>query len=173
MAASCYLCDVRAASISGRAAGDALGTCRLCHVLACTAHAVRDPNYPRWICVLCDSTLLTAAAGLHSTSSSVTTVASLVSSALTREAARYPTLTDFLTQRPDMAWVGEAVPELLDRIPQRLRPGSAVAQLWSNLDAEGQRLFAAAFAIAIRLDVAPAFFIEPLRMLIEGWRHGG
>lgn len=123
--------------------------------------------------MLCDVSILTAAAAGHSTDALATTVASLVSSALARDAARYKTLDDFVRQRPDMAWVTDAVPELLEAMPRRLRPGSAAAILWTNLDADGQRLFAAAFAIAVRIDVPPAFLIEPLRILIEGWRHGG
>lgn len=62
MAAGCYLCERRYAEIPGQAAGDAVGACKLCSVLACLAHGRRDPNRPAYICGCCIPNLLAAAA---------------------------------------------------------------------------------------------------------------
>ena len=62
MAAGCYLCERRYAEIPGQAAGDAVGACKLCGVLACLAHGRRDPNRPAYICGCCIPNLLAAAA---------------------------------------------------------------------------------------------------------------
>ena len=63
MGASCYLCETGITErIPNTDAGDAVGVCKVCSVLACLGHGFRDENYPRWICVICDASLLTVAA---------------------------------------------------------------------------------------------------------------
>jgi hypothetical protein len=63
MGAACYLCELKYGLIPGQSAGDALGACKLCGVLACLAHGMRDKSRPAYVCGCCVVGLLTVAAG--------------------------------------------------------------------------------------------------------------
>lgn len=62
MAASCYLCEQGYDTIPERSTGDAVGACKLCGVLACLGHGMRNPNRPAYVCGCCVPNLLAAAA---------------------------------------------------------------------------------------------------------------
>jgi len=62
MSAACYLCELNYDTITGQSRGDAVGTCKLCGVLACLAHGMRNPNRPAYVCGCCVPNLLAAAA---------------------------------------------------------------------------------------------------------------
>jgi len=65
--ASCYPCTMNAKLLASGVglAGDSIGCCRVCHVLACGHHAHRDAKVPQFICVECDPKLLAASAGAN------------------------------------------------------------------------------------------------------------
>jgi hypothetical protein len=63
MGAACYLCELKYGSIPGQSPGDAVGACKLCGVLACLAHGMRDKSRPAYVCGCCVVGLLTVAAG--------------------------------------------------------------------------------------------------------------
>lgn len=62
MGAACYLCELNYGTIPDHGRGDAVGACKLCGVLACLAHGVRNKSRPAYICGCCAPNLLTAAA---------------------------------------------------------------------------------------------------------------
>jgi hypothetical protein len=62
MGAGCYLCELNYGTIPGKSAGDAVGACKLCGVLACLAHAIRNASRPAYTCGVCVPNLLAAAA---------------------------------------------------------------------------------------------------------------
>jgi hypothetical protein len=62
MTASCYLCEKGGHStLPDTSVGDAVGACRLCGVLACLGHGLRDGGQPAYICGICLANLLAAA----------------------------------------------------------------------------------------------------------------
>lgn len=65
MGAGCYLCALNYGGIPGQSTGDAVGACKLCGVLACLAHGLRNANRPAWICGCCAPNLLATAAIKH------------------------------------------------------------------------------------------------------------
>lgn len=62
MGASCYLCELNMAVFPSTQAGDAVGACKLCGVLACSGHAKRNRNGPLYECGICKPNVLAAAA---------------------------------------------------------------------------------------------------------------
>ena len=62
MGAVCYLCELNYGVIPGQTAGDAAGACKLCGVLACRGHGVRNASKPAYICGCCLPNLLASAA---------------------------------------------------------------------------------------------------------------
>ncbi len=62
MGASCYLCELSMAVFPSTQAGDAVGACKLCGVLACSGHAKRNPNGPAYECGICMPNVLATAA---------------------------------------------------------------------------------------------------------------
>jgi hypothetical protein len=60
--ASCYLCELNMAVFPSEQAGDAVGACKLCGVLACSGHAKRNRNGPLYECGICKPNVLAAAA---------------------------------------------------------------------------------------------------------------
>ena len=171
MSSSCYLCYAAVGAIPGRQPGDALGTCQNCSVLACSAHAQRDPNYPRWICVLCDTSLLTAA-GIASSDMAAPQVQSglLIPPRLYEESTRYRSLEDFLRDRPEYDWVRIAVAGVVEQAPARFTT-DLTESFWFTRSREGQRFIAAAIAIAQRLEIPEDELIEALRILVREWRR--
>lgn len=173
MPGSCYLCDVGYQRIPGAATGDSLGTCKSCSVLACSAHAVRDANYPRWVCVICDANSLTASAIAVSGGPSLgNTLSVLVSSGMLTEDRTFDSLESFLIAQPQMAWVRNQLGIVLDEAPRRFTT-NATEPFWFGLTDEGRRLIAAAIAIVERLRLPPTEMVEALRILIETWHRRG
>ena len=62
MSASCYLCELNFGVLTKYSQGDAVGACKLCGVLACLAHGIRDKNRPAYVCGVCIPNLLAVAA---------------------------------------------------------------------------------------------------------------
>lgn len=164
MPAKCYHCQTGTQPIPGQNKGDPLGVCLKCHVMACRGHAVRDPNYPRWICVVCDTTLLAASAVRAGGSTSV--LAQLMSSALLRDEGLFPNLNAFIEARPEMQWVLEYVEETLQEGDIHFQQG-ATATMWRSLTPEAQRMIAAAIVIVRRLRIDTWELVEGLRILLE------
>ena len=62
MTASCYLCEKGGhETLPDTSVGDAVGACKLCGVLACLGHGLRDGGQPAFICGICLANLLAAA----------------------------------------------------------------------------------------------------------------
>lgn len=62
MTASCYLCEKGGHStLPDTSVGEAVGACKLCGVLACLGHGLRDGGAPAYICGICLANLLAAA----------------------------------------------------------------------------------------------------------------
>lgn len=62
MGAACYLCALGYGTIPDAFPGDAVGACKLCGVLACLAHGMRDKSVPAYQCGCCVVGLLATAA---------------------------------------------------------------------------------------------------------------
>jgi len=62
MSAGCYLCELNFGVIPDQSQGEAVGSCKLCGVLACLAHGYRNADRPAYICGVCLPNLLTVAA---------------------------------------------------------------------------------------------------------------
>jgi hypothetical protein len=167
VAADCFHCNVGSGTIPGTTKGAALGCCRICHVLACQAHGSRDPTYPRWICVACDSSLLAASGAAVSQNIAD---AALLSSRLLRERDFYRTLDAFLLAHPEFESFRTEVPIVQTTANQRLREGPA-GRLWKSLSIEGKRLLAAAILIADRLQLRHGDIVEGLRLMLEEYNR--
>jgi hypothetical protein len=169
MTASCYLCAIGNKTIPNTDAGDALGVCQLCNVLACRGHAVRDANYPRWICVLCDLTLLTVAAVLQSGDEGAQRAAlSDVSEEVIRTARSIRSARHYFRNRPrdSWGWIEQAAEEY------RGLPASALdgelSPMWRDMSDDGQEMIRFALAIIDKLDVRDAELIGVLRGVRAG-----
>ncbi|HXU56184.1 MAG TPA: hypothetical protein VN744_12180 [Casimicrobiaceae bacterium] len=169
MTASCYLCAIGNKTIPDTDAGDAVGVCKLCHVLACQGHAIRDANYPRWICALCDLTLLTVAAVLQSGDEGAQPDAlSEVSEEVIRAARSIRSARQYFRNRPRKSW------DWLQRAADEFRglPASALdgelSRLWRDMSDDGQEMIRCALAIADKLEVRDADLIGILRGVRAG-----
>ncbi len=170
MASGCYLCDTGHDKISDKNAGKVLGVCENCSILACEAHAQRDPNHPRWICVLCDTSLLTAAGITTSNGSSLNSVLTvLISSAILKDGSRYKTLEQFLEDRPNYSWILNQIDEVLVLARKRFTT-DITEPFWFGLSEQGQKLIAAAIIIAERFELSEYDLVETLRILLHDWR---
>jgi hypothetical protein len=136
--------------------------------MACRGHAGRDPNYPRWICVVCDITLLAASAARGAGTTSV--LAQLFASGLLRDEGLFRNLNEFLEAQPEMQWVLEDVEGTL-REGERHLWQSTSAVIWQSLTPDGRRMIAAAIVIARRLRIEPWELVEGLRILLEELGH--
>lgn len=168
MTTKCYHCETHAESLPNQVNGDPLGVCLRCHVMACRGHAVRDPHYPRWICVVCVPNLLSASAARVEGSTSV--LALLFSSALLQDEGLFPNLDAFIETYPEMQWVHEDLEGVLDAVTFRLR-GTRTGAMWELLTPEGRRMVAAAIVIVRRLRIDPRELVEGLRIFVEESRY--
>jgi len=164
VAARCYFCQTGTQLIPGHNRGDPLGVCLKCHVMACRGHAARDRNYPRWVCVVCDTSLLTASAVRAGGATSV--LSQLISSALLRGEGLFPNLNAFLDAQPEMRWVLEDVERTLLEGDHRFRQ-NATAGMWQSLTPDARRMVAAAIVIVRRLRINKWELVEGLRVLLE------
>lgn len=164
MAASCYICATSASgAIPGRQTGDALGVCDFCSVLACYGHGSRDPNAPRWECVLCTPSLLLASGAAHQTNGAMVYLP-----AAFRSVTLYPSLRVFLEVRPDFAPLLQDISNHIEHVAERL-DAPQVAQLWNSVTDEGRRLVTAAWLLAAELEIPPDYFVGTMRLLCELW----
>lgn len=158
MAADCYLCQKEYSEIPGQAAGDAVGACKLCGVLACLGHGRRDPNRPAYICGCCVPNLLAAAAtrrvdpdhappGMGPWARDVEAIKDVV-----------PDFDDegWSTVRRDIEFLSN---QLSRAAPEALRP------LVGAMNSREQQLMAAGIAIAVRLQLHADELIPTLRLL--------
>lgn len=158
MAADCYLCQKRYAEMPGQAAGDAVGSCKLCGVFACLAHGRRDPNRPAYICGCCMPNLLAVAATRRVDPGHAPPD-------MDPWARDVETITDVLPDfdgeewsvlRPDIEFLSN---QLSRAAPKSLQP------LVRAMDSREQRLLAAAIAIAVRLQLHADELIPTLQLL--------
>lgn len=169
MTASCYLCAIGNKTIPDTEAGDAVGACKVCGVLACQGHAVRDATYPRWICVLCDLTLLTVAAILQSGDEDAQQAALRgVSEEVVRSARAIGSARQYFQRRAEGSW--SWLPKAAD--DYRGLPASALegvaSRMWRRLPDDGQELMRCALAIVDKLKIADDEMPEMLRHVRAG-----
>jgi len=133
-------------------------------VLACQGHAVRDANYPRWICVLCDLTLLTVAGVLQSGDEGAQRAAlSDVSEEVIRAARSIRSARQYFRNRPrdSWGWIQSAAEEY------RGLPASALdgelSPMWRGMSDDGQEMIRCALAIVDKLDLRDSELIGILR----------
>ena len=169
MTASCYLCAIGNKTIPNTDGGDALGVCKLCNVLACQGHAVRDANYPRWICVLCDLTLLTVAAVLQSGDESAQrAVLGDVSEEMIRAARSIRSARQYFRNRPRDSWVWiQDAAEESGGLPASALDGE-LARTWRAMSDDGQEMIRCALAIVDKLDLPDPELIGILRGVRAG-----
>jgi hypothetical protein len=169
MAATCYLCAIGHKTIPNTQAGEAVGVCKVCSVLACRGHGVRDANYPRWICVLCDLTVLTVAAVLQSGDEGAQQAALRdVSEEVIRTARSIRSARQYFEGRPmdSWSWIADAAGEYR-QLPLSALDG-ATSRMWRGLTGDGQEMMRCALAIVDRLEVPDAELIEILRRVRAG-----
>jgi len=170
MSASCYLCATgHSATIPNTAAGDAVGVCQVCGVLACQGHGIRDANYPRWICVICDPSLLAVAALLQSDSKSAQQALTGVPEALIPAARTIRSAREYFDARSNDSWwwVVDDARSIAEALPMDDR---TLGPLLSSLSPDGRLLLSCALAIADRLKLEDEELIPLLRQLRSGTR---
>jgi len=164
MTASCYLCAIGNKTIPNTDAGDALGVCQICNVLACQGHGGRDANYPRWICVLCDLTLLTVAGVLQSGDEGAQRAAlSDVSEEVIRAARSIRSARQYFRNRPrdSWGWIQSAAEEYRGLPASAL--DSELSPMWRGMSDDGQEMIRCALAIVDKLDLRDSELIGILR----------
>jgi hypothetical protein len=171
MAVSCFACDYSVAPIPGLSSTNSPhATCWRCQVMTCVGHGQRDPNRPRFVCVLCDPQLLAASASVNQGASKPLARRFAADWGSADGDLLVKTIEDFLVRRPKyQGWLEQEVASRLD--PDRRRTNSTVTgSLWSGTNDEAERLFLAAVAIVIRLEVPNQFLSVPMRLLVSSWR---
>lgn len=165
----CHHCQNGTQTIPGRYRGLPEGICLRCHVATCRGHGARDPNYPRWICVVCDSTLLAVSAIQANGATSI--IAQLTTSAIFHsDRGLYTNLESFVESRPEMEWLLAKAPETLKRIETTIE--SALARnIWESLSPEGRDMFSAAISLAIQLEISKWELIDIVRIFLEEIGH--
>jgi hypothetical protein len=168
MAATCYLCAIGHKTIPNTQAGDAVGACKICGVLACQGHGVRDASYPRWICVLCDLTLLAVAAVLQGGDENAQAALRDVSEEVVRAARSIRSARQYFEGRAKDSWwwIAAAAEEYRHLPPSAL--DAATSRMWRGLTDDGRELMGCALAIVDRLEVPDAELIAPLRGVRAG-----
>lgn len=162
MGASCYLCERRYDTINGQNKGDAVGACKLCGVLACLAHGMRNASDPAYVCGCCVPNLLTVAAVWHLRGGDTPPRPSpgdqnpspVNPSGFTQWAPKISKLDDVITDIADdqWAWIHRDIEYLLTLIVDREAP--VALRMFAGPDASVARtLIAAAIAIATRLNL--------------------
>jgi hypothetical protein len=171
MAASCYPCDVGISpKPGGQATNSPHGVCGICGVMACDGHAKREPNRPRFECVICIPIVAAVSAALQARS--VTPLAQRLAGLLVSlggEAWLVKSVDDFLQSYGEFAvW--------LDRLPsmrQRAQIGFVAGDtepFYSSLDESGRDLMLLAIIIVIGLEIPTWALPEPLQRLVQPWR---
>ena len=170
MGASCYLCERRYDTINGQSRGDAVGACKLCGVLACLAHGMRNANDPAFVCGCCVPTLLTVAALWHLRGGDTPPrhspddgqASPKSPSGFTQLAPGISKLDDVITDIADdqWAWIHNDIEYLLKLLADREAP--AALRAFAEPDAIVARtLMAAAIAIATKLNL-PSNEMHPM-----------
>ena len=145
--------------------GDAIGVCRICHVLSCQAHGTRDKNVPRWVCVLCDASLLTVAGVLQSDSEEVVTEAlEGVGPELTAAARQIRSAPGYFADRREDVWRRILTrAEEISAEPLDPRIDRAFRTLWESLSDVGRLLVGSAVAMAREVDLHDEALVEVLQ----------
>jgi len=169
MASSCYLCEVLHQTIPGQNITDALGVCSVCSILCCHAHAQRDPNYPRWICVLCDTNLLTMSA-LHNRNATLRMTD-------TFQLEIFESIEEFLRKRPNYKRnepkiTLQGVEDELLLLKSAFR-SDVTEPLWYSLSIKEKKLLMAAILIVKKYKLQKDDLHRVLyRFVLEGERFG-
>lgn len=165
MAASCYLCAKRCDEIPGQVAGDAVGVCKYCGVLACLAHGWRNGNAPAYVCGVCVPTLLTAAATRR-------LGPDVASPDLDQWARNVDVVSDVVPDFDGDHWAsvrGDAA-FLAGQLDKRGAP-EALQTLGSRMNLRERQLMAAAIAIAVRLRLPAGDMTPTLREVVTAMRR--
>ena len=174
MSVECYLCELGVDLVPDKSSGKIVGVCKKCHVMACDAHAVRDGNFPRWICGICDTSILAVSAVLSEDGIALKNpLIALVSSAAAQEGADYQTLEAFIGDRNNLVWLKNRVNYVINVIENRFNP--AAREAFHSLTSEGQRMMAAAIQLASDSSIPDGELMEVLRRFVVEWRaaNGG
>lgn len=176
MGASCYLCERRYDIINGQSPGDAVGACKLCGVLACLGHGMRNANDPAFVCGCCVPNLLTVAAAWHlrggdtppQTSPDDRQPSPKNPSGFAQLAPRISKLDDLITDIADdqWAWIHSDIEYLQKLLVDREAP--AALRMFAAPDAVVARaLMAAAIAIATRLKMPSHEMLPMLQQAMQ------
>ena len=171
MAASCYLCaNGVCKAIGGVGNVDPLGACQNCSIFACSGHAHFDSGYPRWICVSCDTTLLTGA-GIAISGAAMKDLALTLHfpETMIEQGSRYRSVNEFLQLRPSYGQLMAGWQCVFEIAWDRLRNEQS-CEFWDCLSDDGKKLVAAAIHIVNRLNIPDNQLVEMLRCLIRVWR---
>ena len=167
MSSMCYLCaSGHSTVIPGTHAGDAVGVCKTCHILACQGHGVRDVNFPRWICVLCDANLLAVAAIVQTSAAGAqSSLLSDVSDTLIAAAKLIRSVRRYFAGRPSDSWnwVEEQAGSYVERMS--LAGDDELQRIWKSLRTENKLMLGSALAMVKKLELPDHGLINLLRRL--------
>lgn len=178
MSADCYLCAMGYGVIPQTRAGDAVGACKLCGVLACLGHALRNSNGPAYECGVCVVNLLATAAtrkggpgGAAPRAPDDDDIAPGGGGGYAR-AARIDDLDDILPGYPSGPWsaLQDGIEYLTRALARTDGPADAV-DLARLGDDRARTLMAAAIAIATELRLPPHELVAPLRPLVLAFQY--
>jgi len=166
MGASCYFCSTgQGTPIPEKEPGDAIGVCRICHVLSCQAHGTRDKNVPRWVCVLCDATILTIAGVLQSDSEEIVAEAiEAVGAEFVAAARQVRSAQRYFAGRREDVWqriVNTAQESSVAPLDRRI--DRAFRTLWESLSDDGRLLIGSAVAMARVLNLPDEELVDVLQ----------
>jgi hypothetical protein len=176
MGASCYLCEQNYGTITGKDRADAVGACKLCGVLACLAHGIRNPNRPAYVCGCCVPNLLAVAAVKRSgsgesptrTPPSDTEPSPDAPSGFSQWAREISKVEDVIGDLADehWAWLRDDM-EYLSRLFVNPRAPAAL-RAYARSDADQARaLMAAAAAIATKMNLPAHEMIPVLQQVAQ------
>lgn len=158
MSTQCYPCVHGVKTIGGIAGTSPLGSCAICGVFACDAHARRDAGLQRFECVICVPSLLASSAVQASVTFDV--------GDLLEQVVPYPTtylfhdLDDFFDRWPELRMIVDESP-LRFQTPMTWRSGPQTEPIWYQLSEDGQNLWTAAVAVTVHLNI-PTSLVPPL-----------
>lgn len=170
MTARCYPCDVHAGVIPGAVArGDPHGVCGICSVMACCGHGVREPNRPRFECVMCIPALLIASAAV--TASRPSTLGDRLRTLiedLGGDQALIRDLDDFTRRYPAFAgWIDD-LPSMRENAGRRYITAETEPFFWS-LPEVGRDFLLLSVLVVLRLELRDTGVGDVLYRLVRPW----
>lgn len=180
MGAGCYLCEHQYGAIPEQDNGDAVGACKLCGVLACLAHGMRNPNRPAYVCGCCVPNLLAVAAVTRlgagdappPTSPSDSEPPPTPPSDFSHWAADISNVDDVIADFANDSWaeIHHDIEYLSTFLADPAMP--AALRAFAGSDAgQARALMAAAAAIASKLDLPPQEMNPVLRQVVQAVRR--